>query len=148
MKSFFRVSIDCRSVWDGEIKMISFTQSRSLLIPLAISLIVSRKRLLWLISSGILDRILLREQHFLFNSWKASSGRRIRESSDSGFKACNLSKDSVTFRVCVPSIFFAIITTRSKRRPGLVCSAFPFKLNSYSKIKWLFDNENRWQHLP
>lgn len=124
MKSRFLASMCCLSVWEVSKVRISLTQSSSFLMALAISLIVSRKTALWLISSGIRDKIFLRAKHFLFSSWNGSSGLRILWSSNSGFKAWSLNRDSVMLRLDVPSVFLAMDKTKSRRSPGLDCSAY------------------------
>ena len=58
----------------------SLTASSSRLMALAISLIVSRKVRRSVISSGMRDRIFLREADLRFNSWKGSSVREERYS--------------------------------------------------------------------
>ena len=96
----------------------SLTASRSFLIALAISLIVSRNVFLSVISSGIRDRILLRLALFLFSSWKGYSVLLLRYSRLSWSLTPPWSLSTASFMLTLRSALWTSRITRSYVNPG------------------------------
>uniref|UniRef100_A0A8D8R7J1 Uncharacterized protein n=1 Tax=Cacopsylla melanoneura TaxID=428564 RepID=A0A8D8R7J1_9HEMI len=123
----------------------SFTASSSFLIADAISLIVSRKVFLSVISSGIRLRIFFNAHDFLFNSWKASSDLFSLYSTASTSEAAPWSLKILSFILTLSSPCRIMPTTKSYAKPGFavsvldnaarrVCEAWTSRFSSCDKI--------------